>query len=90
MNLNLSFQGSYCGVNEFVINGISADINDFGQKYDNGDIDRDDCGCSNMMFTRYPARTEILDKYEITIDEYSSICKNLEDGLSFGCCGLCE
>lgn len=80
----------YCPI--FTVKGVKADEDDFGDKED---IDRHcenkpDHGCGNMTFTPKPAIQKVLDKYGITVDEYNEIASVLEDGLSFGYCGLCS
>jgi len=89
MKLNLVFGTALCYVKEFTINGIAADYEDFGEKYDRSPYDAGSYGCGNMQFTRVPVRTEILEKYHITEAEYSQVCEKLEDGLSFGFCSRC-
>ena len=76
----------------FTIKGIKAAADDFGE---NDDIDchcedKPFRGCGNMIFTPKPATQKVLDKYGITVDEYNEIASVLEDGLSFGYCGLCS
>ena len=80
----------YCPI--FTIKGIKADEDDFGEKedIDRHCEDKPDHGCGNMTFTPKPATQKVLDKYGITVDEYNEIADVLQDGLSFGYCGLCS
>ena len=89
-DIKVSKWSCWCPV--FTIKGQNADAEDFG---DWDDIDRHcedkpDHGCGNMTFTPKPATQKVLDKYGITVDEYNEIASALEDGLSFGRCGLCS
>jgi hypothetical protein len=80
----------YCPI--FTVKGIKADDSDFGDKEDIDCHceDKPDHGCGNMTFTPKLATQKVLDKYGITVDEYNEIASVLEDGLSFGYCGLCS
>jgi len=101
MQLELTFMDNFCHVDCFEINGIEADTDDFGDQCDNlgcqkkSDLEVDKYqGCLNMTFKRKEISDteiaeDILTKYHINEDEYIQICKSLEKGLSFGCCGLC-
>jgi hypothetical protein len=89
MIFELSFYGSLCATCKFVINGINADEEDFGEKYDRDTENAENYACGDMQFTRIAPTKKVLKKYAITKDEYSQICGKLEDGLSFGCCGWC-
>ena len=86
---DITFGKYYCYTPIFVINGVDAIYDDFGIKED---IDSDHDGeyvCGNMHFTPLPPRLDILEKYKIDELEYWTIANKLEDGLSFGTCGLC-
>lgn len=76
-----------CMPSKFVVNGIDADTNDFGEKHDRAPSD--DYGCGDMQFTRIAPTKNVLEKYLLTEEEYSKICDDLESGLSFGSCGEC-
>jgi len=78
-----------CSLKVFTIKGKEADYDDFGEKYDRDPGNAEDYACEDMQFTRYPAKTEILNKYNIILEEYDLICEELESVLSFGCCGWC-
>lgn len=79
-----------CALEEFSINGIQARYEDFGTKYDIEPFNAPEYGCGNMRFIPnfYPQK-EILEKYNITEEEYELICFKLEKALSFGRCGWC-
>ena len=80
---------SYCALREFSINNVEADYSDFGEKEDLRPDLADNYGCGNMTFTPKLPTQLILDKYNISVDEYKEICEQLEEKLSFGYCGLC-
>lgn len=89
MKLELEFGTTECYTPTFEINGIRADSDDFGEKYDRAPEDAEDYACGDMQFTRVPATPEVLAKYGITGPEYELIAGQLEAGLSFGSCGWC-
>lgn len=89
MKLTIEVYGGFCSLIKFEINGKSADYDEFGKKYDHDTENALDYGCGDMRFERSEATTEVLEKYGITKDEYSEICDELEDKLSFGRCGWC-
>jgi len=90
MKLELEFGTSFCYTHTFEINGISADQEDFGEKYDISPDSAHDYCCGDMQFTRVDAKPEVLEKYGISLPEYDLIAGQLEVGLSFGSCGLCS
>jgi hypothetical protein len=89
MELELEFGHALCYTPTFKINGIDADSDDFGEKYDRDTENAEDYGCGDMQFTRVEPKSEVLEKYNISETEYFEIAKKLEGGLSFGCCGWC-
>ena len=42
-----------------------------------------------MYFESNEVSNEILDKYNITEEEYNDICQELTNKLCIGCCGWC-
>ena len=89
MKLELEFGHAFCYTPVFKINGIYADSDDFGEKYDRDTENAEDYGCGDMQFTRIDPKSEVLNKYNISETEYYEIAEKLESGLSFGCCGWC-
>lgn len=77
-----------CELEQFQINGINADYEDFGDKYDRNPYIAEPYGCGDMQFIPHTPTDEILHKYKITADEYEDICHKL-NCLSFGNCGWC-
>ena len=89
MILLLEFGDSLCYTFTFIINGVSADEDDFGEKYDRDSENAEDYGCGDMQFTRIAYTVDVLDKYTIDKAQYDEVCERLEQGLSFGSCGWC-
>lgn len=78
-----------CALEKFSINGIRADQDDFGEGHDESPEIAEDYGCGCWQFTARPATQAILDKYNITIDEYNEVARQLESALDVGECGWC-
>jgi len=89
MKLELDFYGCLCATSTFKINDINAHYEDFGDKYDYDMENAEEYGCGDMRFEEKRPTKEILEKYNITIEEYYKICDKLKEGLSFGNCGWC-
>lgn len=89
MELELEVYGHLCATATFRINGIEADSHDFGHQCDRGDDAEPYC-CADMQFISTPPTDAILNKYGISADEYNSVCKKLEEELSFGGCHWCS
>lgn len=89
MKLELQIGDCFCYTKVFKINGITADKRDFGYQEDIDPYNAEPYGCGNMQFIPELATQKILDKYNITIDEYNEITEKLREGLSFGSCGWC-
>lgn len=89
MDLKLKIYGFLCSTEVFEINGVDADYDDFGDKYDRDTENAEDYGCGDMQFTGKDSTPEILAKYSITQSEYDEVVSELSDKLSFGSCGWC-
>jgi hypothetical protein len=89
MLVELEFGRSLCFTRTFVINGVAADPADFGDQFDHDAEHAEDYGCGDMRFDPKPETSEVLNKYSITVEEYAVVAGKLEEGLSFGACGLC-
>jgi hypothetical protein len=89
MQLNLNAYNAVCETKVFEINGIKASYKDFGEKFDAAPDVRKPHACCNMKFQPRKPVQQVLDKYAIDVDEYSYICKQLQNTLSFGQCRLC-
>jgi hypothetical protein len=89
VKLDLKIFSALCSTKRFTINGISADSSDFGSQTDEDPENAEDYGCGDMRFRSTVASNAVLEKYNITADEYKEVCEKLEEGLSFGSCGWC-
>jgi len=89
VELKLTVREYLCEPNEFIINGIEADYEDFGSKCDEGLWEAEEYCCGDMRFTPDPPTDSVLKKYNITLEEYYKVCDEL-DVLSFGACGWCS
>ena len=78
-----------CRLDIFSINGKDAEQEDFGEVYDHDKESAEPYGCGDMYFEQEPPTKEVLDKYNITEEEYYYICNELECKLGIGCCGWC-
>lgn len=87
-DIKVSRWNCYCPV--FTIKGQKADQADFGEGDDIDFANKPKYGCGNKVFVAKSATQKVLDKYGITIDEFNEIASVLEEGLSFGYCGLCS
>ncbi len=89
MSHEITFGTSLCYTPVFVINGIDADSDDFGEKYDHASDNAEDYACGDMRFDMKEPSASVLEKYSIDELEYWTIANKLQDGLSFGACGWC-
>lgn len=78
-----------CELMKFTINGIDADKNDFGTSYDADSDNAEEYGCGNHIFESKNPTQKVLDKYGISVEEYSEICDELTEKLHVGSCGWC-
>ena len=83
------FHSLPCCLEVFAINGKSADKDDFGDTFDHHCESADEYECGDMHFDRKPPTKEVLDKYNITEEEYYNICNELECKLCVGSCVWC-
>lgn len=83
------FSALPCELAEFTINGQSANERDFGDTFDHNEENARPYGCADMHFESKEVTQEVLDKYNITKEEYYKICQELEDKLRVGSCGWC-
>ena len=78
-----------CRTEVFTINGKNAEQNDFGDMYDHHAQDAEPYACADMHFDPKPPTEEVLNRYNITEEEYYNICNELECELCVGSCGWC-
>lgn len=67
----------------------NAEQNDFGDTYDHHYEDAEPYACADMHFDPKPPTKEVLNRYNITEEEYYNICNELECKLCVGSCGWC-
>ena len=82
--------GDLCSLRRFTVNGIEAKEDYFVKKRDIDPSNAPDYGCGNMQATVRPAAEEVLKKYNITLEEYTTIAEDVAEKLSFGRCGKCS
>jgi hypothetical protein len=85
----IKFGTALCCTPVFVINGINADSDDFGEQYDHYPDSAEDYACGDMKFDTKAPEPCVLQKYKIDELEYWTIANKLAEGLSFGSCGWC-
>lgn len=83
------FHSLPCELEVFTINGITANYRDFGNTFDHNEKARKPYGCGDMQFEPKPPIKEVLYGYNITEEEYYSICNELRCKLSVGSCRWC-
>ena len=86
----IEFGRALCYTPTFVINGVSAVSDDFGEQYDHDQENAEDYCCGDMQFDTKPPTETVLLKYGIDDLEYWTIANKLAEGLSFGSCGWCS
>lgn len=77
-----------CCLGVFTINGKNASQYDFGDMHDRI-IEDNIYGCHNRCFEPKSPTSKILQRYNITVDEYNTICAKLEDELYIDHCEWC-
>lgn len=83
------FHSLPCELEVFTINGIAANSMDFGDVYDHNEEAKESYGCGDMYFESKLPTSEVLQRYNITVDEYNAVCTELEKKLYVGKCGWC-
>lgn len=82
--------GKYCGLQKFVVNGVKAIEGDFGMGFDERPDEATEFGCGCRRFIGYGRpKHGVLEKYNLTINDYRYICSQLESALSVGKCQFC-
>ena len=89
MTFEIEVYDALCVLKLFEINGMDADENDFVDKYDHSPDVAEDYGCGDMIADIIPATEVILEKYSITLQEYTKIAEKVSEKVSFGPCGWC-
>ena len=82
------FHALPCSLEIFTINGINADIDDFGEViFNGGSCMENECGCE---FHHKLPTDDVIAKYGITLGEYEKITSKLNDNLNVYGCGWCS
>lgn len=88
--VNIKSMKNLCVPSMFTINGIKADINDFGYQKDlKPDAVSFTGMCGDMRFIPIGPTAEILKKYKIGAREYKEVCGEIKRELDFGWCANC-
>ena len=91
--MKIKVKAGYCASADiFTINDIPADINDFGECYDDNKEAAPEFGCGNMCFHAYDEPSlepTVLERYHISLSEWEEICDILTCELRWGRCGEC-
>lgn len=75
----------------FTINGIDADVDDFGESKDWAPELAPEFGCGYRAFRAFEYTSQkILHKYHINVHEWEQICNMLEAKLNIGRCAECQ
>lgn len=83
-------RGLSCCVPEvFQINGIDANVDDFGTMMDCDPLNAPPYGCGDRRFLRSASTQDVLDRYRIDEDEYGEICDALNSEMRVGQCEMC-
>ena len=90
MNIHTKKFNASCGLKEFKINGKNASYYDFGDLIDIDPDSADEGECGDMQFkpVKVP-NLSVLNKYNITEDEYKKVCERLKVAMNHGGCGSC-
>jgi len=88
MKLAISFGRNCCDSKVFIINGKKAEIEHFGELVDVSG--QPDWGCAEQIFSSKPSQPNILTHYNISSQEYETICEKLLQKVHFEECCYCE
>ena len=78
-----------CSCEIFTINGMGADVDDFGSTVDMDSENAEQYACGDRQFIPKMPTDEVLKKYFINLKEYAEVCDKLQNMLAVGVCGLC-
>ena len=76
-----------CGLKKFTVNGIEADLEDFGE-VQCGSVG--DYECVVDGFDAKLPSNEVLAKYKISVDEYAELVAKLNTAFDYGYCNWCD
>ena len=90
VDLRLKTYKSLCATECFVINGVEADLSDFGALKDMAPNPDEPYCCGDMRFVPCLPTREATRKYGISAENFERISEVLKGALSFGKCCYCE
>ena len=79
----------FCKLKEFEINGIEADISNFG-KFNEEFAEKEERSCIDRQFVPMSFGMTAKLKYNINAEDYLVVCAALKELLSFGNCSNCD
>ena len=71
------------------INGVQGYQHDFGYNWDDGESNYPYYFCKDRYFKPIKPSDRVLNRYNITKEEYNTICQELTRKLHVGSCGRC-
>ena len=80
----------FCIVEEMYVDGIMIDFFDLGLIKDIEPEKAPPCGCGHRAFVPKPPTTEILEKLNISKDEYDILMNILVKHMDYGLCKRCR
>lgn len=81
-----TYQSLPCSEEKFFVNGIKACLEDFGE------VDVEGIGgyrCKLLGFKAKMPTSEVLTKYDLSVDEYKELVEKLDDVFNYGYCRWC-
>lgn len=82
-------KGCPCQLKTFLINGVQGYQHDFGYSWDDGESAYPYYFCKNRHFKPIKPSDRVLNRYNITKEEYNTICQELTRKLHVGSCARC-
>ena len=82
-----------CSISKFRINGVSAEVEDFGEYCDHDKEHAESYCCGNMSFKGHTSALELMkasEKYNLSAIELERVIGVLTDFLQIGKCGMCQ
>ena len=80
--------GLPCAAETFIVNGIDAEVEDFGECKDLVD-EAYKSNCKNRQFVKALPTDEVLAKYGLNLKQYAAVCAKLETTFAIGWCTQC-
>ena len=91
MNVHIvTSHSSPCELSTFAVNDMEAETCDFVSCYDHDQDSAAEYGCGDLRADVKEVSTDILEKYEITAEEFHDIAGQVVKALAVGFCCLCQ